>query len=142
MCHQHYVKLRMDIIMSMFKNIPAKNIITNNNSTFVNEEQLNNINKIPDIENNLNNISTELAQSNISIITEYLLIQDGLVTLTKSPISNKIFFDMYMIVEKIDDITLIHQEIIGGFEINNNTINIGSTIFDGLEVVLSYAYKE
>ena len=128
--------------MSMFKNIPAKNIITNNNSTFVNEEQLNNINKIPDIENNLNNISTELAQSNISIITEYLLIQDGLVTLTKSPISNKIFFDMYMIVEKIDDITLIHQEIIGGFEINNNTINIGSTIFDGLEVVLSYAYKE
>lgn len=128
--------------MSMFKNIPAKNIITNNNSSFVNEEQLNNINKIPDIENNLNNISTELAQSNISIITEYLLIQDGLVTLSKSPISNKIFFDMYMIVEKIDDITLIHQEIIGGFEINNNTISIGSTIFDGLEVVLSYAYKE
>ena len=68
----------------------------------------------------------QITTTDVHLINEYILIQDGKVELTYAPVDNKIVFDMYMIVERKDDITIIHQEI-NKVVITDRVIDLGTS---------------
>jgi hypothetical protein len=143
----------------MFKNIPAKNVITNNEQNFVNQTQVSNINKIGDIEQNVTNLQNAVGDTNnqlsqieqqiqsvvssalttIELVNERLPIELGSFTLSKTPLNNALVHNMYMIVNNLSDGTLlIHQEVIGDFAIVDNKIDLGTSFYNGYDAMVSY----
>jgi hypothetical protein len=126
------------------KQVPANNIVTNDERNFVNKAQLDNINTIPSITTDLSQISksvsTLLADSvlEINLVNETIIIINGKITLSKTPISNNLINNMYMIVERIGSDLIVHQEVVDDFAIIDNTIDLGTGFFNGLEARLSY----
>lgn len=105
--------------MSMFKNPPVKasTVITDINNNFVNQEQVNNINTIPDLTSTVSNIQSE-------------------VNTTKTDVSN-IQGDLSSLSQTIGNVQNVIQVLTGDVVLNINLVNETISIVDGI-VVLKY----
>ena len=129
--------------MSMFKvplNIPSNNVVTNNLRNFVTEDQLNNINKIPDIQSSIVTLENTSAKK-ISLINEKILINNGIITLAYKPLSALLINNMIMVVEDLTEGILLHAELINEFTIADVTVELGSNFYNGYYAMVSYIHE-
>ena len=147
--------------MSMFK-------ISGN--TTLTDQQITNINTIPDLTTNVNNINNDISNlqqsvnqisgsttqvltdinsaieslqqtvGKLNLVNDVLLIDNGQVVLSHTPLSNLVINNMYTITDTMQDGTiLIVSEEIGDFVIESNlSINLNTSFYNGLELRVSY----
>lgn len=120
--------------MSMFK-IPLNrisNIETNiSNLTEVTTQQ----------SENISSIQKELTQIPIELINEKILIIDGVITLSKKPLSNKVINNYVLIVEEVDTDLIVQAEIVKEYNIENNVLQLETNTFNGYYALISYIYQ-
>ena len=111
--------------------------------------------RVNNIENNFNNFSqtteikiqeiidnqTNLATIPVHLINDKVLINNGVIELSRKPLSSALINNMVMVVEEIGNDLVVQAEIIKPFSIVENVVNLETTFYNGYYALVSYIYQ-
>ena len=120
--------------MSMFKYpLERVNNIENNFNNFSQATEI----KIQEIINN----QTNLATIPVHLINDKVLINNGVIELSRKPLSSALINNMVMVVQEIGNDLVVQAEIIKPFSIVENVVNLETTFYNGYYALVSYIYQ-